>query len=303
MPNEVTGGRGLADFAVEKARAALRNGDAQGALQWLERVSVRDRPSILEAEVRYSVARDFASRREWRPCERELEAARRLDANPFYEQRLALVRQREVLLENAKWRTMRGKVDPARRLPSDHLSPLVSGVWACGAYHSRGRGRGLPWSHLLREAKNPPSDEAQRRAILKLACGYLCRYILEVTGVLRHADVVVAVPPDPGRYVERAMSLPDEVAIAIEQQLALPRSPEALVKRKSVELRGLSWGDRRRIVAGSMAARDVKLVRSRCVLVVDDVMTSGATLSEAARVLRDAGARDVHGVVLCHTEG
>ena len=184
-----------------------------------------------------------------------------------------------------------------------HLSPLVSGVWACGAYHSRGRGRGLPWSHLLREAKNPPSDEAQRRAILKLACGYLCRYILEVTGVLRHADVVVAVPPDPGRYVERAMSLPDEVAIAIEQQLALPRSPEALVKRKSVELRGLSWGDRRRMVAGSMAARDVKPVRGRCVLVVDDVMTSGATLSEAARVLRDAGARDVHGVVLCHTEG
>ena len=38
-------------------------------------------------------------------------------------------------------------------------------------------------------------------------------------------------------------------------------------------------------------------------LLVDDVTTSGATLLEAAVLLRAAGARDVHAVALCHTEG
>lgn len=43
------------------------------------------------------------------------------------------------------------------------------------------------------------------------------------------------------------------------------------------------------------------LVRSRRVLVVDDVLTTGSTLSECARVLREAGAREVYGAVFART--
>ena len=301
--NERPVGGGLTELAIAKVGAALRNDDLDGALSWLEAVPNQERPKALEAEIPYSTAKLAASKGEWGRCEREMEAVLRLDPAPFYELRLALVRQRGTLLDDSMWRTMREKVDPARRLPSDHLVPAVSSVWACGAYHSRGHGRGPPWSRLLREAKNPPRDEEERRVILKVTCGYLCRYILDATVVLQHADIVVAIPPDPERYVQRGMSLPDQLAVAVERQLALVRPMEALVTTKSVELRGLSWAERRRAVQGSMVPRDGKLVTDRCVLLVDDVTTSGATLSEAAKLLRAAGARDVHAVTLCHTEG
>jgi predicted amidophosphoribosyltransferase len=65
----------------------------------------------------------------------------------------------------------------------------------------------------------------------------------------------------------------------------------------------MPWGERRQAIKGSMTARDDALVKGRCVLLVDDVTTSGATLFEAATVLRAAGASDVHATVLCHAEG
>ena len=61
---------------------------------------------------------------------------------------------------------------------------------------------------------------------------------------------------------------------------------------------GLGEDQRRRNIAGAFAVRDRAALRGRRVLLVDDVMTTGATVDECAKTLRRAGARRVDVVVL-----
>lgn len=58
----------------------------------------------------------------------------------------------------------------------------------------------------------------------------------------------------------------------------------------------LSATERQGNVRGAFRAE--RRARGR-VLLVDDVLTTGATLSEGARVLKDAGAQEVHALCLC----
>ena len=72
--------------------------------------------------------------------------------------------------------------------------------------------------------------------------------------------------------------------------------PDLLIRRRRTPPQGhLSRAERLRNVAGAFAVRPSRLsaVRGRRVLLVDDVLTTGATVGACARVLRRAGAASV----------
>jgi predicted amidophosphoribosyltransferase len=112
------------------------------------------------------------------------------------------------------------------------------------------------------------------------------------------AAVVTFVPADRRRRGERGHHPPERLAVALGERWEMPCRPLLRRTRDTERQRGLSLADRRRNVAGAFGATHLV---SDTVVVVDDVYTSGATVSAAASALRAAGAPRVDVVTFART--
>lgn len=109
------------------------------------------------------------------------------------------------------------------------------------------------------------------------------------------ADALLTAVPSTRAAVRRRGYRPVELLLrrAGRRDVRLLR-----IRRAPHDQRGLDRRARRDNVDGAFVARGVA---GRAVVVVDDVVTTGATLCEAARALRAAGATSVVAVALAHT--
>jgi len=111
-------------------------------------------------------------------------------------------------------------------------------------------------------------------------------------------ELVTAVPLHWRRLLSRGYNQSLELARMVAASMGAPLVPEAIRKVRGTAPQGrLKARERKRNLAGAFRA-DPGLVAGRRALLVDDVMTTGSTLEEAARALRAAGAARVEVLVL-----
>ena len=126
--------------------------------------------------------------------------------------------------------------------------------------------------------------------------GHLLRGLVreEAPGV----DLVVPVPLHPRRLAERGYNQAALLAHAAAHELDVPLAARALVRlRDTTQQATLGRAERHANVARAFVARAPRSVQGLRVLLVDDVATTGATLSACRDALVEAGARDV--ITLC----
>lgn len=114
--------------------------------------------------------------------------------------------------------------------------------------------------------------------------------------LLSDAEILVPVPLSRMRLLWRRFNQSAELASALSRQAGVPSSPLALVRiRRTKPQPGLSAREREENVRGAFAVRKRRMdeVKGRNVVLIDDVITTGATANACARALKAAGARRV----------
>ncbi len=133
------------------------------------------------------------------------------------------------------------------------------------------------------------------RASAALLAGFMAEY-LERNPV--PADALVPAPLHPRRLRSRGYNQSALLALEIGKRLSLPVREDLLVRirnpRPQVETQ--SQQERRENVAGNFECRAD--ATGLAPLLIDDVATTGSTLSECALVLKAAGAASVHAMTL-----
>ncbi len=110
--------------------------------------------------------------------------------------------------------------------------------------------------------------------------------------LLARADILVPVPLHRWRLFRRGFNQAALLARALAEGASLPASLDALRRvRRTPPLGPLSATERARTLQGALAIRGSRLTRlqGRRVLLIDDVMTSGATANACAEMLKLAG--------------
>lgn len=106
------------------------------------------------------------------------------------------------------------------------------------------------------------------------------------------------------RRLWRGTNAPESIAGRLAKELRLPVAADLLICRRLLKNQSsLSTDERRRNVRHAYRASSRFNIQGARVLLVDDVITTGATMHEAARALRKAGASTVYAVAVARTTG
>lgn len=106
------------------------------------------------------------------------------------------------------------------------------------------------------------------------------------------ADLIVPVPLHPLRLRERGYNQSMEIARVIGERLGVPVAADLCERARDTPAQpGLPWKERRENVRGAFSC--TRPLDGKAVAVVDDVMTTGATLGEVAATLKKFGATRV----------
>ncbi len=112
----------------------------------------------------------------------------------------------------------------------------------------------------------------------------------------RTFDVIVPVPLHPARLRERGFNQAQLLGKIMSAKINVPVLPALERIRYTTTQTAFDRLDRMENLRNAFRLRKKIGVRDSRVLLVDDILTTGSTLSECARVLRTAGARSVHAI-------
>lgn len=137
--------------------------------------------------------------------------------------------------------------------------------------------------------------------------GYLKEYfadlLFEKVAYLSRFDCIVYVPMLKKAERLRGYNQSKLLALALSERVNVPVIKDALVKVKETgEQKSLSKKERKENIAGCFKVAKKEEIKGKSILLVDDVLTTGATAFEITKILLKAGARTVYFATVASVE-
>lgn len=150
-------------------------------------------------------------------------------------------------------------------------------------------------------------DSVSRSAMLPFKHGgrikYACFMSRAMIWALRDIDVdvdiVIPVPLATRRLFKRGYNQATLLARPIARAIGVPMDLDSVRRKYRPDMGHKNARQRMENIHGVFRVTDCSRIRGRKILLVDDVMTTGATFKELCRVLKHAGASAVYGVTFC----
>ena len=115
----------------------------------------------------------------------------------------------------------------------------------------------------------------------------------------RKFDIIISVPLHKKKELSRGYNQAYLISKALSKEISIPEFSYLLERSRSTDAQSLlGKGNRQENVRNAFRVTNKDMVKDKSVLIVDDIMTTGCTVDECSRMLKEAGAKSVIAAVV-----
>lgn len=167
----------------------------------------------------------------------------------------------------------------------------LDGVWVASNYQND-----ILKKSIKAFKYNLVKDLAQSLAMLSI--DYL-RYVKELSPAILEFDLVLPVPLHKRKILERGFNQSELLGQKISQEFSWPYAADVLRRQRYTQTQAkLNISERSINIKDAFTVNDCARIIGKKILLIDDVITTGQTLNECARILKKCGSSKIWALVL-----
>jgi len=193
-----------------------------------------------------------------------------------------------------------------------YLCPDCKSILEISGFHQRFQTKHLSDLYFATEYKNPLIKNLIQRfkyepfvkeLFIPLSSLIIDHFQLFDNPPLFSNGMLIPVPLEKRKLKWRGFNQSEEIGKEISKFLKIPQINDVLIRKKeTLPQVELNEKEREKNILDAFVCENKEKIQGKKILLVDDVYTTGSTMKEAAKTLKEAGAKEIIGIVIARAK-